>query len=162
MKREEIVARLLGARGAFDARVALLPNDRFDVAPPGRDHSPKEIVAHVNAYERLITDRLRAARSGETTAFDRDRVGWEEFNERVWAEVRDRDPSDVREASATVFAELIAEIELLTDAELESPVGITARIDPAWLKDRTLTELIEIDALDHYPMHFGVLDAAKD
>ncbi|MBA4370968.1 MAG: hypothetical protein C0418_05245 [Coriobacteriaceae bacterium] len=160
MTRDEVMARLLAARGEFDAKVAAVPPERLDVAPPGHTHSPKEIAAHVDAYEELITERLRAARAGETTAFDRDRVGWKEFNERVWGEARGTEAAVVLERSARVFAEMLAEIGQLTDAELNEVTGVTAVIDPAWLGKHTLGEIVGIDTFEHYPMHFEALDAA--
>ena len=86
MTREEVLEQLKVQRAQFDARVHAIPGDSLDEPVPGSLHSPKQIVAHVSAYERLIVDRIRAARLGEKTAFDRDRIGWEAFNERIWAE----------------------------------------------------------------------------
>lgn len=158
--RDEVLAALLAARAEFDAKVAAVPHERLEAAPPGRDHSPKEIVAHVNAYEDLITERLRAARAGETTAFDRDRAGWEQFNERVWREASETDAEVVLKRSARVFAEMLAEIGQLTDAELNEGAGIAAAIDPTWLGEHTLVEILGIDSFEHYPMHFEALEAA--
>ena len=161
MRRDEVLAALLAARAEFDAKVAAIPHDRLDAVPPGREHSPKEIVAHVSAYEELIVERLRAARAGETTAFDRDRVGWEAFNERVWREARDTDAEVVLKRSARVFAEMLAQVGQLTDAELNEGAGIAAVIDPTWLGEHTLAEILGIDSFEHYPMHSEALDAAR-
>lgn len=160
MTGKELMARLTRERGRFDAKLAAVPAERLDEVPEGHTHSPKEIVAHVNAYEALIVERLRAARMGETTAFFRDREGWEEFNDRVWGEVAGADASEVIARSHRVFADLMDEVSGLTDEELNGPVGVTAAIDPAWLKGETLAELIAVDAYDHYPMHHRALEAA--
>ena len=160
MTREEVLDRLRTDRAGFDARVAAIPSVAFERPVPGGTHTPKQIVWHVVAYDRLVVDRLRAARDGETTAFERDRVGWEAFNERTWAEGNALGPETVRAAAVNVFAELLAEVRRLTDQELAGPVGISASIDPAWLDGRALWELIGIDGFDHYRMHFGALDAA--
>lgn len=162
MQREEVLARLVTARAVFDAKVAAVGQEAFDRTPPGFSHSAKDIVAHVTAYERLIVERLRAARRGETTAFDRDREGWETFNERVWAKAAEAENADVIEESHAVFGDLLVEVRALSDAELEEGVGITAVLDPAWLDGRTLWEMIGIDGFDHYPMHHAALDAARD
>ena len=50
----------------------------------------------------------------------------------------------------------------LTDDELSGDVGLTARIDPAWLQGRTLAEVIGVDGFEHYPMHYPALAAAAD
>lgn len=160
MTSKELMARLVAGRGAFDARVTAVPPERFDTAPEGFAHSPKEIVAHITAYEGLIVQRLRAARIGETTSFDRDRTGWEAFNDRVWVEARSAAADEVLERSHSVFGELLDEVAELTDADLNGQEGIAAALDPAWLDGSTLAELIAIDAYDHYPMHFEALEAA--
>lgn len=159
--RDEVLAQLLATRAEFDAKVAAIPHDRLDTVPPGREHSPKEIVAHVSAYEELVTDRLRAARTGETTSFDRDRIGWKQFNERVWRQAHDEDDEVVLKRSSRVFAEMLAQVGQLTDAELNEGAGIAAVIDPAWLGEHTLAEMLGMDTFEHYPMHSEALDAAR-
>ena len=160
MTRDEVLERLRSVRAEFDARVAAIPADALEVAPAGFRHSPKEVVAHVNAYERLIVDRLRAARRGEQTALGRDREGWEAFNASVWARVAALDPMKVLADSKQVFSDLVAEVSLLDDGELTTTAGVTEYIDPAWLDGHELWELIGTDGFEHYPMHFDLLEAA--
>lgn len=160
MSRDEVLERLQHNRIRFDQRVAKIPAERLDVVPPGRAHTPKQVVAHITSYEELIVERLRAARVGDSTALFRDRVGWEEFNEQVWAAAAARDAAEVLGDATRVFAELVHELMLLGDAEMNETTGIVAHIDPAWLQGRTLAEVIAIDAFDHYPMHYDELDQA--
>lgn len=160
MTRDEVLDRLRTARAAFDDKLAAIPAEAMDIPTPGGAHSPKEIVAHVAAYDELIVERLSAARRGETTAFDRDRVGWEAFNERIWAEAREKQTADVFAHAEEVFWELLGEVAALSDDELATPSGATATLDPAWLGDRQVWELVAIDGYDHYPMHFSALEAA--
>lgn len=160
MTRDEVLARLRQARKGFDARVAAIPRDRLDAAPAGRVHTPKQIVAHVNAYEELITQRLRLARASTTTVFDRDRTGWEAFNTRIWEEAAAREADEVVAGSSRVFDELVREVAKLADEDLNEETPLSRSIDPAWLGGRTLAELIGTDAFEHYPMHFAELEAA--
>ena len=160
MTRDEVLEKLKTTRAEFDRRVSAIPPGRLNTVIPDGSHTPAQIIAHVNAYEELITERLRAARLGESTAFDRDRVGWEQFNERVWAESAAGSEEAALERSAQVFLRLLEEVSLLRDEELVTASGVTESIDPAWLDGRALWELIEIDAFDHYPMHFAQLEAA--
>ena len=160
MTREEVITRLRDSRAEFDAKVSAVPAGQLGFAPQGFAHSPKEVVAHVLAYEELIVERLRAARRGETTAFDRDRDGWEAFNARVWADAEHTPVEHVMARSELVFNDLMTEIEPLDDAELTSVTGVTVHIDPAWLEGKSLEELIAIDGYEHYPMHFAILEAA--
>jgi hypothetical protein len=161
MTAEEVIARLRSTRGSFDEIVAGIPSENLDRVPEGHAHSPKQIVAHVNAYEQLIVERLKAARAGETTAFDRDRQGWEAFNERIWQESESAHALDIIAASAQIFAELLSEVSRLTETDLGSSDGIAKYIDPTWLRGRNVGELIAIDAYEHYPMHFESLEASR-
>jgi hypothetical protein len=160
MTRDEVLTRLRAQRSEFDARVDAIPAEALDAPIPGTTHTPKQIVAHVNAYDRLIVERLRAARLGEMTEFDRDRTGWEAFNDRIWAEAVAVEVDIVLSRSARDFLSLLEEIASLANAELQTLVGVAAGLDPAWLQGRPLWEAIAIDGFEHYPMHFAQLDAA--
>lgn len=160
MTRDEVLERLRSTRADFDERLAKVPDTAFVRVVPGGSHTPKQIVWHVEAYDRLIVDRLRAARDGQTTAFDRDRIGWEVFNERMWSEGQSADPEAVKTTAASTFESLLEEVGRLSDDELAGPVGVSAHLDQAWLGTRALWQLIGIDGFDHYPMHFRSLEAA--
>lgn len=160
MTREEVLERLHFVRTRFDQRVRAVPAEAFDVAPPGRVHTPKEVVWHVAAYEALIVDRLRAARLGETTELVRDRLGWEEFNEHTWTDAAGRSAEETLARADEVFRMLIHEVMVLSDPELNERTGVTEHIDVSWLQGRALWELIGIDGFEHYPMHFELLEEA--
>lgn len=160
MTRDKVLERLKSTRAEFDAFVGAIPDSALDRPVPGGSHSPKQIVAHVNAYERLIVERLRAARFEEATDFDRDRVGWEAFNDRIWAESADMPVDAVLARSARDFLALIEEVGMLDEADVAAKSVLAARVDPAWLQDRTLGEVIGVDGFEHYPMHFAQLELA--
>ena len=160
MKRDEVLHKLREARIGFDERVAAIPEAQLADSMPGTQHSAKDVVAHVSAYDELIVDRLRAARRGQTTEFDRDREGWEAFNERVWAEAALRDTPEVLARARRVFADLLGEIGRLTEGELNGHEGISVYLDPGWLGGRRVWELVGIDGFEHYPMHYAQLEAA--
>jgi hypothetical protein len=160
MTRDQVLARLKERRAEFDGRLHTIPGPALDRPIPGVAHSPKQILAHVSAYERLIVDRLRAARLGETTEFDRDRVGWEAFNDRIWGETAELPVDVVLARSAADFLALLEEVAGLADSERVGGRGAAEAIDPAWLQGRPLWEGIAVDGFDHYPAHFAQLEAA--
>lgn len=160
MTRNEVLARLLGTRGEFDAKVAAVPADRLEAPPFGHEHSPRSVVAHIAAYEDLAVRRLRAARAGEATEFVRDRDSWELFNEQVWEHADDLPAAETIARAHATFADLLAEVGALSDEELAGPAGVAAALDPAWLQGRTLADLLGVDCFEHYPMHFALLEAA--
>lgn len=162
MKRDEVLLKLRETRGGFDRRIAAIPRRALRTPAPGSVHSPSETLVHIAAYEELVTARLREARRGVTTAFDRDRLGWEAFNERVWSEASGVSTNDALSRSEVSFRELLEEVAALTDEEIEDNDGFVADVDPAWFEGRKLWELIAIDCYEHYPMHYQALeDAAR-
>ena len=162
MTCDEVLARLASSRATFDEKLASVPREALTLPVAGSPHSVKDIVFHVSAYDDLVVLRLMASRGGVTTEFDRDREGYEVFNERVWGEAAVIASDDALARAAEVFAALLHEVGRLSDSELETPSGATAALDPAWLQGQAPWELIAIDCYDHYPMHYAALDAAKD
>ena len=160
MTRDEILRSLWKTRAEFDRLLSEIPPERLSQPIPGRARPAKDVVWHVAAYDELIVSRLRSARAGETTAFDRDRVGWEAFNERIWAEAAELDAPTVLSHADEVFLDLLEEVGQLTDDEICGNDGLVAHIDPAWLQGRTLAEVIGVDGFEHYPMHYDELRAA--
>ena len=160
MTKDEVLARLKLSRAVFDEKLAAVRPESVGVVPSGFAHSPKEVVAHVAAYDDFIVQRLVSARHGSTTAFDRDRDGWEAFNERTWREAAGLKPEAALRRARDVFAALVHEVGQLSDEELGARVGATAALDPAWLEGRAPWQAIGVDSFDHYPMHYDALDAA--
>lgn len=160
MTRQELLAKLKEARAGFDQRLAAVPVERLTDPVPGSAHSVRDIVVHVAGYDQLIVERLMAAGHGAMTALDRDRAGWEAFNERIWREAAKVDPKQALRQAADAFQALLHEVGNLSDDELNERIGSTAALDPAWLDGRAPWELIAIDAYEHYPMHYAALEAA--
>jgi hypothetical protein len=158
--RDEVLEQLKKRRAEFDALVDAIPPEALDRPVPGGTHSPKDIVAHVSSYEQLILDRLRAARLGESTDFDRDRLGWRVFNDRIWAEAADQDAEVVLANSAWVFLAMMEELAGLADSEFGALSKVSEALDEGWLEGRTLWEAVGVDTFEHYPMHFAQLEAA--
>ncbi len=161
MTRDELLHWLVETRAEFDQLVAAIPKDRLGKPIPGKKHSARDVIYHVVSYEDLIVQRLRSAQNGETTAFGRDRDGWESFNDRVWAEAAGVDDLTVLARSLRVFRELIEQARVLQDDEINGQGGIVRHIDQAWLDGRPLWEVIGIDSFEHYPMHFDDLQKAR-
>lgn len=159
MTRDEVLEQLTKQRETFDALVDTIPADSLDVPVPGYQHTPKQIVAHVAAYEWLIVERVRAARLGQTTDLERDRRGYEHFNEVVWEESAPRDADEVLATSARTFLALVEELAGLPDEEFGALSKVAEAIDPGWLRGRNLWEALAEDTFEHYPMHVAQLEA---
>ena len=160
MTRDEVVFRLRNGREAFDKAVAEVPPNALDAPIEGLEHSAKQIVAHVTAYEQLIVERLIASRHGATTSLEPDSEGWEAFNSRMWNEASTGKPRKVLSRAADVFGALVHEVDQLSDEELNAATGATAALDPRWLQGRAPWQVIAEDAYDHYRQHLPALEKA--
>jgi hypothetical protein len=161
MTRDDVLRSLWSARTEFDKLVSEIPVECLAQPIPGHARPAKDVIWHVAAYDGLIVQRLREARAGRMTEFDRDRVGWEQFNARVWAEAADIDVPTVCHHAEETFLDLLEEVGQLADDEVDGAGGIVEFIDPAWLQGRTLAEVIAVDGFEHYPMHHAELRAAS-
>ncbi len=159
MTQDDLLFRLVASRAVFDAKVGFVPAEAFDSPAPGSKHSTRDIVSHVAAYERLIAERLIAARHGSETALEAD-MDREDFDETTWREAAGQDRDMVLSSATSAFATLLHEVGSLSEEELNAPRGTTASLDRAWLRGRPPWEAILADSEEHYRAHHGALDAA--
>jgi hypothetical protein len=159
MTRDEILEQLTHERAQFDALVDAIAADAMDRPVPEHIHTPKQIVAHVSAYEQLVVERLRAARLGQTTDLERDRLGYEAFNDHMWSQCESQETEVVLASSARTFLMLVEELAGLPDEEFGALSKVAEAIDPGWLRGRNLWEALAEDTFEHYPMHCAQLEA---
>jgi hypothetical protein len=160
MTRDDVLRELWASRQQFDKYLSEIPVECLAERVEGHVRPVKDVVWHVAAYDELMVSRIRAARGGDTTAFDRDRVGWQAFNERIWAEAVELDTPTILHHADEVFLDLLEEVGQLTDDDVATTTELVAHLDPAWLQGRTLAELIGVDGFEHYPQHIDELRAA--
>jgi hypothetical protein len=101
-------------RARLEAALAELPDaamlDRIDVT-----WTRKDVVAHLEAWERRVVELLVRLRAGDPLA---DRTETDELNARFHAADRDRSLADVRAGERLAYERMIAAIEGATDEEL--------------------------------------------
>jgi hypothetical protein len=114
MNRTTLLQTIESGRERLDAALAALPDgamaDRIDDA-----WTRKDVVAHLEAWERRVVDLLEGLRAGREPD---DRVETDELNARFHAASRDRALEDVRAGERAAFLRVRAAIEDATDEEL--------------------------------------------
>lgn len=85
-------------------------NDRVDEL-----WTRKDVLAHLEAWERRVVDLLERLRAGTEPG---ERVETDELNDRYHAASRERSLEDVRAGEGAAFARVIAAIEGASDEEL--------------------------------------------
>ena len=101
------------------------PTVRDEPMRPG-DWSPKDHQAHLTAWKRIQTDRMRAARSGET--FVADARETDELNAALQAERADWDWAAIVEEADATSDGLESEIHAAGPQVLKETEGLVGRI----------------------------------
>ena len=107
----------------------------------------KDVVAHIEAWERRVVDTLRALRAGETI----DDVETDDRNARFFARDRDRSLDDVRAREAEAYRALLAAIDGASDEELFDGRHF------AWTGGDPFADWFRGNADEHYDEHLEQL-----
>jgi hypothetical protein len=114
MNRATLLTAIRIGRDRLEAALASLPDeamlDRID-----ETWTRKDVVAHLEAWERRVVELLDRLRAGEEP---RDEIETDERNARFHARDRDRDLADVRAGEQDAYVRLVHAIETATDDEL--------------------------------------------
>lgn len=114
MDKPTLLALIQAGRDRLDAALAGLSDaamlDRVDDT-----WTRKDVLAHLEAWERRVVDLLEQLRAGETPP---DAVETDELNARFHAADRDRSLTDVRAGERAAYERMVAAIEGATDEEL--------------------------------------------
>jgi hypothetical protein len=125
--------------GFSDAQMA----DRID-----ETWTRKDVVAHLDAWERRVVRLLDRLRSGTPAEPE---VETDELNERYWRESRDRSLGDVRAGERDAYDRLIAALETASDEELFDGSHF------AWTEGDPLADWFRANGDEHYAEHLEQL-----
>jgi hypothetical protein len=143
-----IVEQMGAQRARFEQTLAGMSEADMIAVPVQERWTAKDIVAHITAWERKLIGWLRAATRRQWP--DIPATGtWgtyiEQFNDRCYAENRDRPLAEVMAQSHRVFTELMAELEALPEDPHHALWSVWEGGRPPW---RLLASFY-----DHYREH---------
>jgi hypothetical protein len=147
MNRTTLLTTIGAGRDRLDAALAALPDaamlDRIDDV-----WTRKDVVAHLEAWERRVVDLLDSLRAGTEPA---ERVETDELNARFHAANRDRSLEDVRSNERSAYVRLLAAIEGATDDELFAGGHFS------WTEGDPLADWFRGNSDEHYDEHLEQL-----
>ena len=108
----------------------------------------KDVLAHLEAWERRVVDLLERLRAGTDPG---ERVETDELNARFYAADRDRTLADVRAGEAAAYERMVAAIEGASDEELFDGGHF------AWTNGEPLAAWFRGDGDEHYDEHLEQL-----
>jgi hypothetical protein len=114
MDKSTLRSHLQAGRARLDTALAGLSDeamaDRVDEV-----WTRKDVLAHLEAWERRVVDLLERLRAGDQMS---DRTETDELNARFYAADRDRPLADVRAGERLAYERMVAAIDGATDEEL--------------------------------------------
>jgi hypothetical protein len=147
VNRTTLHAAIAAGRARLDAALAGLPDeamlDRVDEV-----WTRKDVVAHLEAWERRVVDLLDCLRAGTEPAA---RVETDELNASSWLADRDRSIEDVRSNERSAYMRLLAAIAQASDEELFEGGHF------AWTDGDPLAEWFRGNTDEHYDEHLEQL-----
>jgi hypothetical protein len=150
MNRTTLRTTIEDGRRRLDAALAAIPDaamlDRID-----ETWTRKDVLAHLEAWERRVVDLLQSLRAGREPA---ERIETDELNARFHAANRDRSLEDVRTNERLAYLGLIAAIDGATDDELFEGGHF------AWTEGDPLAGWFRGNADEHYDEHLEQLTRA--
>ena len=142
---EQVLGYLNTGWDEWDALLESVPKQRLTERGVEGDWSIKDIVAHVTWYERemvyLLHERTLAGSEWWNLSID-------ERNRKIFEENRDRSLEGILDEHQRVHSELMAEVEKLSDQDLNDPSRI-AKMPPDW----QLWQLLSGNTYTHYADH---------
>ncbi len=147
MNRTTLLTAIADGRARLDAALAGLTDDamldRID-----DDWTRKDVVAHLEAWERRVVDLLDRLRAGSEPD---ERIETDELNARFFAADRDRSLEDVRAGERGAYHAVLAALDRATDEELFEGGHF------AWTNGDQLAEWFRGNTDEHYDEHLEQL-----
>jgi hypothetical protein len=150
MNRPELLDHLQSGRDRLDAVLATLSDEQMHEHVDG-DWTRKDVLAHLEAWERRVVHLATELRAGRTpeNAGETDAV-----NERIHAASRDRTLDDIRRGEREAWDELLASVAAATDDELFDGSHF------AWTEGEPFAEWFRGNGDEHVDEHLAQLTRA--
>ncbi|HEX5825361.1 MAG TPA: ClbS/DfsB family four-helix bundle protein [Candidatus Limnocylindrales bacterium] len=145
-----LLSLIRSGRSRLDAALDGLPDeamaDRID-----EEWTRKDVLAHIEAWERRVVDLIGRLRAGDAPA---ERIETDELNARFHAADRDRSLADVRAGERAAYERLLTAIDDAADEELFDGGHF------AWTEGDRLADWFRSDGDEHYDEHLDQLTRA--
>jgi hypothetical protein len=159
MNKSEILTILKADRAKFDRLLAEVGTDRLDLAGVSGFYSTKDILAHLEAYDRALVVWLKESKAGRAYV-DKvlDQPDLNARNAVVYEANKKRSGTDVVTTFRRTLNELEACVRLLTDDELTNAELTAWFVVPRWQRKQELWKCIANDSYEHHQQHLSDIE----
>jgi uncharacterized damage-inducible protein DinB len=152
MDRAQLLAKIHSTRAAWDALLALIPDEEMIQEQEG-GWSVKDVIAHLTWHEREMIGVIRARSLVGSELWD---LPLQERNHAIYQANKDRSLQDVRSEAREIYPQLIEQLATLSDDELKEP-GCFSGMPAEWKP----WELFASNTCDHYREHLEQVQSWK-
>lgn len=152
MTKAKLLETLKAKRAEWDAALAAVPKEVM-IEPGAAGHwSVKDTIAHINYFERWMAERLHEVLRGEVyTPTELDGIrDFDQQNEIIYEQNRERPLADILTESHTNFQRLIEGVEAHSEAFLIEPQQFERIPEPV-----VVWKLLQGNVYDHYAEHIA-------
>lgn len=149
MTKTKLLETLRSKRAEWDALLAEIPV--AEMAEPGvaGEWAVKDIIAHLSYHERWYADRLHEQLRGEVyTPTETDRMHFDQRNDLVFQQNRDRSAADVLAESRQAFERLVEGVQANSEEFLIEPQHFEGAPGPV-----AVWQMVRGDVYEHYGLH---------
>jgi hypothetical protein len=149
--KSELIQAMLAARAKLDSLLGRIP--RSTMALPGASHewSVKDIVAHINSYDRWLALGLALRRQKPPDSWIED-IPLDQFNHRLFLENRELPLDAVLQQSHDLWDRILQETQATPEADLfseQSVQGVPNKFRPC--------DILKSESYGHYLDHVPAL-----
>jgi hypothetical protein len=151
MTKTKLLETLKARRAEWNAALADVPQETMTEPGVAGHWSVKDIIAHINYFERWMAERLHETLRGEVyTPTELDSMDFELQNGIIYEQNRDRPLEDILTESRTNFQRLIEGVEAHPEAFLIEPQQFEGTPEPI-----VVWQLLQGNVYDHYAEHIA-------
>jgi hypothetical protein len=123
MTKDEFLARIRQERAKLDEVVDRVGESRMEEPALEGGRSVKDVLAHISAWEKIAVGLVRRNEPLKAPPPGENGPSTDAINDKVYQDNRDRPLPDVVAEELQSYASLIALVESMSQAELETPIG---------------------------------------
>lgn len=155
MSKAELIEILQSKRAEWDAILAKVPSQAMLEPGVADEWSVKDIIAHLNYYERWMADRLHEQLRGENyVPTELDFMDSDQRNAIIFRRYQNHALEDILAESQQAFQQLLQGVQAHSETFLIEPQQFEGAPGPI-----VICQMIRGEVYDHYGLHIPSIES---